>query len=87
MRESGPLHVQEHRGRRLGTLGKLANLRQLLDASPRTTGVVTHNAAENRPMMAVNEAMGFEVVCDVLTWEKAIDRGTIWRNSQRRQSA
>ena len=41
---------------------KLANLRQLAEASPGTQVVVTWNARANRPMIDVNEALGCRVV-------------------------
>lgn len=50
-----------HRGRRLGTLIKVANLRQLLAAQPAVRTILTWNAASNGPMIAVNEAMGFRL--------------------------
>jgi GNAT superfamily N-acetyltransferase len=66
------LVLKEHRGHRLGTLVKLANLRVLAETSPATRNVVTHNADDNAPMIAVNEALGCVVVADNLTWEKRI---------------
>ena len=53
--------LPEHRGHRLGLLVKLANLRQLRRLSPEAIWVDTWNAEENSFMVAVNEAMGFEV--------------------------
>lgn len=50
-----------HRGHRLGTLVKVANLRQLLAAQPAARTILTWNAASNGPMIAVNEAMGFRL--------------------------
>lgn len=48
-----------HRGRRLGMLVKAANLIQVRRLAPSAAGIVTWNAAENRYMLAVNEALGF----------------------------
>jgi hypothetical protein len=66
------LVLKEHRGHRLGTLVKVANLRALAEASPATHNVVTHNADDNVPMISVNDALGCEVVADGLIWEKRI---------------
>jgi GNAT superfamily N-acetyltransferase len=62
--------LPEHRGHRLGTLVKVANLRQLDRVSPATTKVTTWNADDNEPMIAVNRALGFAVVGSDLEWQK-----------------
>lgn len=48
-----------HRGHRLGLLVKTANLAALRAEQPHVRAVETYNAVANRPMLAVNEAMGF----------------------------
>lgn len=53
------LVLREHRGHGLGTLAKIANLRQLARLSPSTSKVKTYNAEENAPMRRINEALGF----------------------------
>ena len=53
------LVLREHRGRRLGMLLKIANLKQLGQAFPLVPSVTTFNAEENRHMLSVNEALGF----------------------------
>lgn len=51
----------EHRGHRLGTLIKTANLRLLVSREPRLATIMTWNAVSNGPMIVVNEAMGFRL--------------------------
>lgn len=53
------LVMPAHRGHRLGTLMKIANLQLLQRDLPGHTAVTTFNAEENRPMLDVNEAVGF----------------------------
>lgn len=62
----------EHRGHRLGTLVKVANLRALAQVSPASRQVVTWNAEDNGPMVAVNEALGFQVVGTLTSWQRAL---------------
>jgi RimJ/RimL family protein N-acetyltransferase len=59
-----------HRGRRLGMLVKVANMRALLELSPATSRILTWNAVENEPMIRLNEAMGFELVGIGTGWQK-----------------
>lgn len=51
----------DHRGHRLGTLIKVANLEQALHHEPAISAVWTWNAVSNDPMIRVNEAMGFRL--------------------------
>lgn len=60
----------EHRGHRLGMLLKAANLAQLERLRPGHPAVVTYNAEENRHMLAVNEALGFEPFVYEGAWRK-----------------
>lgn len=64
------LVVKEHRGHRLGMLLKLSNLQYLEESFPGHPAVTTFNAEENRPMLEVNEAMGFEPVGYASGWKK-----------------
>jgi len=66
------LVLGEHRGHRLGLAVKLANLESLEASFPAVTLVVTGNAQENAPMIAVNEMLGFEVVADGTFWQKEL---------------
>jgi GNAT superfamily N-acetyltransferase len=61
-----------HRGHRLGMLMKLANLRQLADRWPSCREVVTHNASDNGPMIAVNDALGCTVPAHTLSWQRRL---------------
>lgn len=64
------LVLREHRGHRLGLAVKLANLDYLASAFRRVSVVITGNAQENTPMIAVNEMLGFEVAACGIFWLK-----------------
>ncbi len=61
-----------HRGHRLGLAVKLANAEALNAAAPSVRRIVTGNAAENTPMIAVNDMMGFEIAGAGWFWQKAV---------------
>jgi GNAT superfamily N-acetyltransferase len=64
------LVVREHRGHRLGLHLKIAVARRLLASFPHVEAVATWNAEENRPMLDVNEAMGFRPIGFEGGWQK-----------------
>jgi GNAT superfamily N-acetyltransferase len=52
----------EHRDRGLGRWLKAAMLRKILDEWPAVRWITTWNAGSNEPMLAINVALGFEVM-------------------------
>lgn len=61
-----------HRGHRLGTLVKVANLRFAQSREPALRAVDTWNAAVNQHMIAINEAMGFRPVDRWVNWQQEV---------------
>jgi GNAT superfamily N-acetyltransferase len=66
------LVMREHRGHALGFAMKAANLAALEHRFAAARTVSTWNAAENAPMIAVNDEMGFEVVSRSNYWLKKL---------------
>ena len=66
------LVMREHRGHGLGFAMKVANLWAVRVWHPGVRAISTWNAADNAPMIAVNEEMGFEVVSNSVYWLKGI---------------
>ncbi|MEV8253573.1 GNAT family N-acetyltransferase [Rhodoglobus sp. NPDC076762] len=62
----------EHRGHRLGNLLKVLNLAHLERVAPGHPSVITYNAEENRPMLSVNEAVGFVPIGYESAWKKEL---------------
>jgi GNAT superfamily N-acetyltransferase len=70
------LVLREHRGHRLGLAVKLANLDSLAAVAPAVALVITGNAQENAPMIAVNDMLGFEVAATGTFWQKRLAPGS-----------
>jgi GNAT superfamily N-acetyltransferase len=66
------LVMREHRGHSLGFAMKSANLAALEQRFPAARTVSTWNAAENAPMIAVNDEMGFQVASHSNYWLKKL---------------
>jgi RimJ/RimL family protein N-acetyltransferase len=66
------LVIREHRGHGLGFATKVANLAAVTASFPGIRTISTWNAAENEHMIAVNDALGFEVVAHSTYWTKAL---------------
>lgn len=61
-----------HRGHRLGTLVKLQNIHELAVHAPYITRLLTWNADENVPMLAINRAFGFQLHALTGHWQKVV---------------
>ncbi|MGY1701794.1 GNAT family N-acetyltransferase [Geodermatophilus sp. SYSU D00766] len=70
--QGGTLVLREHRGHRLGARVKTAVLRELAATLPAVRRISTYNSDTNRPMVAVNEALGFRRAGGLSTWSTRI---------------
>ncbi|TDC93036.1 GNAT family N-acetyltransferase [Nonomuraea deserti] len=61
-----------HRGHRLGLLLKLGNLLWLRECEPHAERLITWNATSNTHMLAINEAMGFELFDEWNQWRMEV---------------
>ena len=66
------LVLTEHRGRRLGTLVKLAVLQRVVAEVPQARLLTNWNASDNAPMIRVNDALGARVNGQIVSWQKKL---------------
>lgn len=66
------LVLREHRGHRLGWLLKVVGITTVEHDHAGHPSIVTFNAEENRPMLDVNEAVGFAGVGSEGIWERRV---------------
>ena len=69
----GTLVHRDHRGHRLGTAVKVANLRALQARFPDRTEVVTSNAEVNQHMVDINDRLGFRAVAVLPCFRRILD--------------
>ncbi len=72
--QAGTLVLREHRGHRLGARMKVAVLRRVAAEFPAVRRISTYNSEGNRPMVAVNEALGFQPAGQFSAWSTRVPR-------------
>ncbi|NUR89128.1 MAG: GNAT family N-acetyltransferase [Nonomuraea sp.] len=68
-RQADTTVLAEHRGHGLGMALKVANLERAREREPDLRTIITWNATSNRHMLAINEAMGYELLDEWNTWQ------------------
>ncbi|MDQ4213222.1 GNAT family N-acetyltransferase [Microbacterium capsulatum] len=68
--QNDTLVLSAHRGHRLGLLVKTAGMLNWRDRFPLSDRIITYNAEENRPMLSINETIGFEAIAYEGAWKK-----------------
>ncbi len=64
--------LREHRGHRLGARTEVAALREVAATLPAVRRISTYDSDSNRPMVAVNEALGFPRAGGRSTWSRRL---------------
>ncbi|NEK59604.1 hypothetical protein GCU56_17240 [Geodermatophilus sabuli] len=70
--QGGTLVLREHRGHRLGARVEAAVLREVVASLPAVRRVSTYDSESDRPMVAVNEALGFRPAGQLSTWSRRL---------------
>ncbi|UJP11202.1 GNAT family N-acetyltransferase [Microbacterium sp. KUDC0406] len=66
------LVLADHRGHRLGMLVKTAGLIAWRERYPDSHRVITYNSEQNRPMLSINEDLGFTAFAYEGAWKKEL---------------
>jgi GNAT superfamily N-acetyltransferase len=72
--QGGTLVLRDHRGCRLGALVKAAVLRDLAASMLEVRRISAYNSESNRPMVALNEALGFRPAGHLSSWSLRLGR-------------
>ena len=66
--------LSEHRGHGLGKWLKAAMIQRLLESRPDVRWIVTGNATDNGPMLAINDQLGFKPHASSELWQITVER-------------